>query len=1042
MIYHGQMKSWLQDARWHLTLGFKVMENSQNFIEAVVQTLTPYGQVELRQLQGVARIQQEHQRPLDHPEQIRVVVWKQGWGSVVQITIHHALMDGFSIVLMVRKFKLLLQGQATPPYPQVRQEPHPSGVFKQPKKQHLMLLKLTEGRKWRPVVAELFGSWLQEHFPRSYWAFGKLAHGRTGRELRSIGVFCKIETPPDAPWVRSILNELPEFDFAVPGTKRILHLWLNPMAEVELQSTLRGDLLYLTFRMDTELCSRAEFEAKALAFRTLLNAQKKPLEQLSQKAMPPAVSLLEAIGHHAEHHPEVLALEGEGFRLSYAELWKQMQAHPDPGPANVDVQVNTVLEALVALHQGKGYNFGPVPVAPHPDLYGVVYTSGTTGPQKPIRLCRAAVQQYLAHLQQEVQIEVGERVMQAHAWTFDGHIENLWLALLNGATLVLPPVQGKFKPDLWENIQHASVPTAVFHMWARSGLFPAGLKTVIVGGEPLQQGALDRKPAHLTLINTYGPAEATISVSVSRDCSLGVPLEASHLQLVQASGEPVQPGEIGEIQLSGPQLSPDVSSPFLTGDLAFEQHGKLWFAGRKEHWVKIRGHRIHLQEIGSELMALPEVHFAQAVQGKDRVKVCFFPPSAAGVLREHTSNWRIPLSLVPLQSLPLGAHGKMDVSNLKAQLPEPAAASPQEALLIQKASEVLDCPVQPLDDLFMLGMDSLDVVELSAAFGRVMGQPLPTEQIYQHRSIARILQALETEAAADLALPAAQMPLAPANRFEVPVVGANGFLGVHLLAELQAQGQGVVAVVRADTLPEAHSRLVQAAQQHQVQLDFGGLEIQTLKGFLHSPDIYEKLINAAGCTQLTAPAPLLHQANLELVLQLVSHSHHLHQCSSLSVLDWNWQGTTPPLASTLKVPADAYSASKWRAEQWLEQQQVPSTLYRITRCWGTLKGGPMPEDDLALQVLKRHPEWLGKLDVLPVDVVARTLVQHVLNPQSSLLHLRSPWSLEGEIHPDAAVLESHSWSRHQQHVLQTLSTLGFDLEGQAGLLSGLCQTVQ
>ncbi|GGJ46066.1 hypothetical protein GCM10008938_35360 [Deinococcus roseus] len=986
-------------------------------MEAALRTLECYGQVKLKKLQGVARISREHQCPLDVPEQIRLVVWEQKWGAVVQVTIHHALMDGFSIVLMIRQFKMLLQGQSITPYPQMRKSAHPSPVLKQPQKQHLKLLKLPDGRRLRPIVAELFSEWLKEQFPRSHWAFGRLAHGRTGQERRSIGVFCKIETPAASPWVRSILNELPEFDFAVPGSSRILHPWLNPLSEIELQSTLRGDTLYLTFRVDTELLSRAEFEQKVETFRSELKSQQTP-DPLQPSPEIQQLSLKAALQHHALHHPEVLALDTPDIKLSYAQLWKHLEDVPSSGTSFR--KVGHVLQAVETLFSGEGYTFGSLPVPACPDPCCVVYTSGTTGPQKPIRLQLAAVERYLSALSAHVHIRTGERVLQAHAWTFDGHLENLFLALLHGATLVVPEATIT-DPRSWVNVDHASVPTALFHLWSRTSTFPSQLKTLIVGGEALQPSALQARPSELQLINTYGPAEATISVSIAEDHSLGIPVDPQHFQLVDAAGKPVSSGEVGEIQLSGPQLSPDVESPYLTGDLAFQQNGKFWFAGRKEGWVKVRGHRVFLQEIGEELCGVAGVQHAQAVQNRDRVQVFFFPADAAQNLHDFTREWRLPLSLIPLNSLPMTLHGKVDVQNLASHvLPKDAAQNNLETLLMQVAAEVLECPIGPEDDLFSLGADSLDAVQISATFGRKTGRSLPTDEMYRHRTLRRMLSALSEYPGTFQ--PAVSQSKTGTLQSQIAVTGANGFLGVHLLAALQAQEKEVLAVVRASSAESARIRLQNAAVKWQVHLDGEKLQVVSLQDFLAQDSLHPHLINAAGHTALNASQDALRAANVELVAHLAAKTLHLHQCSSLSVLDWHWQGTTPPLPSDVPAPQDPYSLSKWQAEQWLEQQTTPSSIYRITRCWGSAKGGPVPEDDLAVQMLKRHPEWVQHLDVLPVDVVARSIVQHLELP-AGIVHLRSPITMQQQPNLDALNLPDHPSLNHQDYLKGMLDRL-------------------
>ncbi len=355
----------------------------------------------------------------------------------------------------------------------------------------------------------------------------------------------------------------------------------------------------------------------------------------------------------------------------------------------------------------------------------VIFTSGTTGAPKGVEIEHRSVVRLVDGDRQEFGIGPGDRVAQCSSGAYDSSVEEVWLALASGATLV--PIDDETLrggPDLAEFLRRERItvfcppPTLLRSLGC---VDPARelphIRVVYVGGEQLPQDIADAWSVGRRLENGYGPTECTVTVirgtmHPGEPVSIGRPVPGSDAHLLSLDGDGLIGDETtGELCVSGASLargyrgaSDDDGSRFTThpttrlrlyrtGDLARRRaDGRLECLGRVDGQVKVRGHRIELGAIEAACVSAPGVREAGArLHGSGptaRLAVYLVADGGAGgggtgadglrnlrAVREHLSTLlppqQLPSHLEWIEALPRSTSGKLD----RRALPEPVASS-------------------------------------------------------------------------------------------------------------------------------------------------------------------------------------------------------------------------------------------------------------------------------------------------------------------------------------------------------------------------------
>ncbi len=349
------------------------------------------------------------------------------------------------------------------------------------------------------------------------------------------------------------------------------------------------------------------------------------------------------------------------------------------------------------------------------DLAAILYTSGTTGRSKGAMLTHGNLLSNAQVLKDYWGWRKGDVLI--HALPIF-HVHGLFVAihaaLINGSAMLW---LSKFDPKTVIGMfpratVFMGVPTLYVRMLAEPSLTRAAashMRLFISGSAPLLIETFrewQERTGH-TILERYGMSETIMLTSnpcqadarhggqdERRGGTVGFPLPGVGLRVVDDAGQPVPVGEIGGIQVRGPNVfkgywrMPEKTKEeftsdgwFRTGDVGKQdERGYVTIVGRSKDLIISGGYNVYPAEIESFINELPGVAESALVGvphpdfGEVGVAVVVPKPGAAVVpdevissLKSALANFKIPKRCFVVQDLPRNTMGKVQKNLLREQ---------------------------------------------------------------------------------------------------------------------------------------------------------------------------------------------------------------------------------------------------------------------------------------------------------------------------------------------------------------------------------------
>jgi amino acid adenylation domain-containing protein len=444
------------------------------------------------------------------------------------------------------------------------------------------------------------------------------------------------------------------------------------------------------------------------------------------------------------------------------------------------------------------------------NLMYVIYTSGSTGVPKGVALTHAGVADLVATQIRVYGIRPGDRVLQWASFSFDAWFWDFTMALMHGATLVMAEqddlMPGESLRDTMVKyaVNHATLPPVALSITDSTGLLSGG--TLTSTGDVCTRALATQWSQGRRLFNGYGPTEVTVGTSiggpvegVQQTVSIGSPWDGSAVHVLDEHLGELRDGDEGELYLAGSGMArgylhrpgltaarfvanpygPPGSRMYRSGDRGRRAaDGQLYFTGRVDDQVKVRGFRVELGEVETRLEGHPAVELAVAVlAGTDASSqhiVAYVTASGqqamvATQVREHARaalpEHMVPSAVVVLDRMPTLPNGKIDRKALAeraataptGQLPVPsrAAGTPDgepavggsgpapslEDRLCGLVAETLEITeVRPQDNFFELGGHSVLAAKLASRMRKELGVTVPMRSVFEAESLAELAE--------------------------------------------------------------------------------------------------------------------------------------------------------------------------------------------------------------------------------------------------------------------------------------------------------------
>ncbi|MBW3694980.1 amino acid adenylation domain-containing protein [Vibrio sp. T187] len=435
----------------------------------------------------------------------------------------------------------------------------------------------------------------------------------------------------------------------------------------------------------------------------------------------------------------------------------------------------------------------------------IIYTSGSTGKPKGVMINHEGLSMHVQTIGHQYGMTPQDTELHFASISFDGAVERWTVPLAFGSKLVIRD-QGLWSAEkTCEVLQSESISIACFPPsyvgplldWIEQSSTVLSVRSWTLGGEAFTAETYQRLRSVVNpprIINGYGPTETVVTPMIWRAypddilesayAPIGSPVGERRLYVLDNQLNKVGLGDTGELYIGAEvglargyleqaSLTADrfVPDPFVgngermyrTGDLVrWNDNGVMEYIGRADQQIKIRGFRVELGEIETQLQAVTQVeHCVVAAHQVGSQKQLF------GYLQSSTPerfnldqikaelalglpDYMVPSQIVVLDKLPLTPAGKIDRKGLP--LPNASQTRHSEVVVPQTSQEQLLATiwcellsineVSCTDNFFALGGDSILCLQMVSKV-RVAGFNMTPQQVFDSKNLSELAKRLD-----------------------------------------------------------------------------------------------------------------------------------------------------------------------------------------------------------------------------------------------------------------------------------------------------------
>lgn len=335
----------------------------------------------------------------------------------------------------------------------------------------------------------------------------------------------------------------------------------------------------------------------------------------------------------------------------------------------------------------------------------IIFTSGSTGEPKGVCISRKSLDHYVKWLNSKIKIKMGDNCSQFPEISFDLSVADIFGTLCSGGTLVpASTTYNKLFPGRFIKSNKINflvcVPSLIDIIKNSSDLTKTNLKSlksIFFCGEALLKSQVENilnVKKNIKIINAYGPTEATVSCTYKdvsykdlrnkkfHSISIGKSIPGMKIKLLD-NGKLSK--KRGEILIYGDQVADGYLDKkenkdkfffskkkvlfFKTGDYVVIDKNQMYFKSRIDNQVKIKGHRIELDEITSCLtrfglkknhtIAIDDKIISLYIHTKK-----FHQKSINDFLKKNIPEYMIPDYIFKIKNFPYNQNNKLNIKNL------------------------------------------------------------------------------------------------------------------------------------------------------------------------------------------------------------------------------------------------------------------------------------------------------------------------------------------------------------------------------------------